>query len=281
MTMTIKQFIETYNSDDICLEHIFNARFGQGYECPKCERDAKWYKIDKRRVYSCQWCGHHIYPCAGTLFEDSRTSLQSWFYALYLFSTSRHGVPAKELQRQLGVTYKCAWRMGHQIRKHMDKINGNPPLSGDIEADEGYFGGHVENGRGGKGKTILFGMVERGGDIITKVIPDRKRSTVQPLIIRNVAKGSTIHTDEHTGYYDIDRAGYEHKTTNHSKKEYAKNGSHVNTVESYWSRLKLSIRGTHIHVSPQHLDKYAKEFEYRFNNRHQPERMIHELLSNF
>lgn len=129
MSMTIRQFFDIYKSDDACLEQVFNSRFGQGYECPKCKRSAKWYRIQGRPVYSCQWCGHHIHPCAGTLFEDSRTSLQSWFYALYLFSTSRHGVPAKELQRQLGVTYKCAWRMGHQIRKHMDRINGNTPLS--------------------------------------------------------------------------------------------------------------------------------------------------------
>jgi transposase-like protein len=93
-------------------------RFGQGHECPKCERKANWYRIKAERAYSCQWCGHHIHPTAGTPFEDTRTPLQLWFYAIYLYTTSRHGVPAKELERQLGVTYKTAWRMADLIRQH-------------------------------------------------------------------------------------------------------------------------------------------------------------------
>lgn len=117
--ITIKEFFKQFPDDETCLKHIFETRFGQGYECPKCKKAAKWYRIQSERAYSCQWCGNHLHPTAGTIFEDSRTSLQMWFYAIYLFTTTRNGVSAKELQRQLGVTYKCAWRMGHQIRKHM------------------------------------------------------------------------------------------------------------------------------------------------------------------
>lgn len=117
MQITVQQFFKLYKDDEACLVHLFNVRFGQGHECPKCERAAKWYRIKAERAFSCQWCGHHLHPTVGTPFEKSRTSLQLWFYAIYLFTTTRHGVSGKELQRQLGVTYKTAWRMGHEIRK--------------------------------------------------------------------------------------------------------------------------------------------------------------------
>ncbi len=143
---TLKQFFNKYPSDDACLEHLFNVRFGQCHECPKCKRSAKWYPIKAERAYSCQWCGHHIHPTVGTLFEKSRTSLQLWFYAMFLFTTTRHGVSGKELQRQLGVTYKCAYRMGQQIRKHMALVDGEKPLFGSIEVDETYVGGYRPRG---------------------------------------------------------------------------------------------------------------------------------------
>jgi|SRR5680860_1255336 len=119
MQLTVREFFKQFPDDASCLEHLFTVHFGQGHKCSKCEREAKWYPIKAERAYSCQWCGNHLHPTVGTPFARSRTALQLWFYAIYLFTTSRHGVPAKELQRQLGVTYKCAWRMGHEIRNHM------------------------------------------------------------------------------------------------------------------------------------------------------------------
>lgn len=103
--------------------------FGQGHECPKCKREAKWYPLASEKAYSCQWCGHHIHPMVGSIFEKSRTPLQLWFYAIFLFTTSKHGVSGKELQRQLGVTYKAAWRMAALIREHMAAIDGDAPLA--------------------------------------------------------------------------------------------------------------------------------------------------------
>jgi transposase-like protein len=152
--MTIREFFQKFPDDETCLNHIFDVRFGQGHVCPKCEKASKWHRIKAERAYSCQWCGHHLHPTVGTPFESSRTPLQLWFYAIYLFTTTRHGVSAKELQRQLGVTYKTAWRMGHQIREHMDSVDGDEPLSGDVEADEAYVGGKSQGkcGRGASGK---------------------------------------------------------------------------------------------------------------------------------
>lgn len=281
--ITLRQFFKQFPDDQSCLEHLFNVRFGQGYKCPKCEREAKWYPIKSERAYSCQWCGHHIHPTVGTLFEKSRTSLQLWFYAIYLFTTTRHGVSGKELQRQLGVTYKCAYRMGQQIREHMANVDGESPLSGHVEIDETYIGGKRpgKRGRGADGKAVIFGMMQRDGDVMTHVVPDVKRKTLHPIINANVETGSTISTDELRSYNGLAQSGYVHNTVNHGSGEYVNADTHVNSMEGYWAHLKKSIRSTHIHVSEKHLAKYAKEFEYRFNSRKNPEQMFPELISTF
>ena len=135
--------------------------------------------------------------------ERTHLPLHKWFYAMFLFSTSRHGVAAKELERQLDIPYKTAWRMAHEIRKYMAKVDGEWPLDGDIEADETYVGGRTTGGKRGRGapnKTVVFGMLERGGDIMAKVVPNMRKKTLQPIIKDNVEEGSTIHTDELKSY---------------------------------------------------------------------------------
>ncbi|MCX6910837.1 MAG: IS1595 family transposase [Verrucomicrobia bacterium] len=281
--ITVLQFFRQFPDDESCLTHLFNVRFGQGYRCPKCNREAKWYRIQAERAYSCQWCGNHLHPTVGTPFEDSRTSLRSWFYAIYLFTSCRHGVPAKDLERQLGITYKTAWRMGHEIRKHMAAVDGEIPLFGDVEADETYVGGYRagKRGRGAAGKTIVFGMLQRGGQVMTKVVPNVAGKTLKPLIEGNVNQGSTVHTDELPSYNGLNAKGYTHKTVNHGAGEYVVGDCHVNGLESFWKHFKSSLRGTHIHISKKHLSKYAKEFEYRFNSRAHPSSMFPDLVSKF
>jgi transposase len=281
--LTIQQFFKFFKNDDACLEHVMAVRYGLKGKCPKCAEETKFSRVSSQRAYACQWCGWHTYPCVGTPFEDSRTSLQLWFYAIYLFTQTRSGVSAKELQRQLGVTYKCAWRIGHEIRKHMGSIGGDPKLSGNVEVDEAYFGGYRKGGQGGKGKTVMLGILERGGNVKTKVIKNRKWLSLIPPISESVEKGSTIHTDEYMIYNSLDKLGkaYKHEAVNHSQEEYARGNSHVNTLEGYWSRLKNSINGTHVHVSAKHLDKYAGEFAYRFNRRLRPYLMLPELLGTY
>jgi len=184
--MTVREFFKKYPDDDTCLLHIFKCRFGQGHTCPKCEKPSKWYKIKAERAYSCQHCGHHLHPTVGTPFAKSRTPLQLWFYAIYLSTTTRNGVSAKELQRQLGVTYKCAWRMGHEIRKHMASIDGDEPLSCHVEIDEAYIGGKDnQKGRPGKdsNKTAVLGMVQRDGKVINHQ-SGRQRSQINTTSYR-------------------------------------------------------------------------------------------------
>ena len=283
MTLTITQFFRQFPTDNACLEHLWQVRFGDEVECPKCGKMGKFYRLSKEPAYSCPRCGHHIHPMVGTPFEKSRTPLQKWFYAMYLFTTTRHGVSAKELQRQLGVTYKCAWRMGHEIRKYMAKVDGETPLGGAVEADETYVGGKRPGkpGRGAAGKTVVFGMLERGGDVMATVVPNVSKRTLYPIITENIEPGSTVHTDEFGTYRGLDRAGYRHETVSHKLGEYVSGDSHVNGLEGFWARLKLSIRGTHVHVSRKHLQKYVKEFEYRYNMRTSPDRMFDRLLAAF
>eukprot|EP01037_Dinobryon_pediforme_P017889 gene17893-18120_t len=146
--LTVRQFFARFPNDEACLNHVMEVRYGMRHVCEKCGKDTTFHKITERRAFSCAACGHHVYPCAGTIFQDSRTSLQSWFYAIYLFVTTRHGVSGKELQRTLGVTYKTAWRMGQQIRDLMGKVDGFAMLQGHVELDEAYVGGHRAGKRG-------------------------------------------------------------------------------------------------------------------------------------
>ncbi len=284
---TVRDFFKQFPDDDACLLHLFNVRFGQGHECPKCKRAAKWYRLESELAFSCQWCGHHVHPMVGSIFEKSRTSLQLWFYAVFLFTTTRHGVSGKELQRQLGVTYKTAWRMAAKIREHMAAVDGEKPIGGEgktVEIDETMVGGKRKGkrGRGAAGKTVVLGMMERDGDVVTKVVPNVKRATLEPIIAENVKPETEIHTDELKSYNELDKQGYDHKTVNHSTGEYATpDGVTVNSMENFWRHLKCSIKGTHISVSPKYLERYAKEFEYRFNRRMRPETMMTELLTRF
>jgi len=284
MKFTIQNFLKRFPDDDACLAHLMRVRYGNKPICPKCGKKGKFHKMSKHPAYACAWCGHHIHPCAGTPFHRSRTSLQLWFYALYLFATSRHGVSAKELQRQLGVTYKTAWRMGHQIRKYMAEIDGDDPLSGHVEIDETYVGGKRSDGkrgRGASGKTIVFGALERGGDVLTRVVPNVKRVTLEPIIVEKVEPGSEISSDEHLSYRRLGSRGFKHGVVSHGAGEYVRGAYHTNSIDGFWSQLKRSILSTHIHVSGKHLSKYLGEFEYRFNMRETPELIFHRLLLSF
>ena len=280
---TFYEFQKQFPDDEACLKRIMTERYG-GTEinCPKCGIHGKFYRMTRERAYVCQHCKHQLHPTVGTIMERSRTPLHKWFYAMFLFSTSRHGVAAKELERQIGVTYKTAWRMAHQIRKYMADVDGEHPLDGEIEADETYVGGKRpgKRGRDAAGKTVVFGMLERDGDVMANVVPDVRKRTLQPIVVENVKLGSTIHTDELRSYAGLDRAGYRHETVDHGSGEYVSGSSHVNGIERFWARLKLSIRRTHVHVSRKHLQKYVKEFEYRYNRRQRSGTIFGDLVAS-
>lgn len=289
---SVREFFKQFPDDDACLKHLFDVRLGQGHKCPKCGREAKWYPIKAERAFSCQWCGHHIHPTVGTLFEASSTPLQLWFYAIFKFTATRHGVSAKELQRELGVTYKTAWRMAKMIREHMSEVDGETPIGGagtSVEIDETLVGG-VKKGahnRGSAAKMVVVGALQRGGDIITAVVPNQRRETLEAFVKANARVGGNILTDELRSYALLSKAGHRHARVNHSAEEYAYfdyrlgDTISVNAIENFWRHLKCSISGTHTSVSPKYLGPYVKEFEYRFNRRNRAEAILSELLSTF
>lgn len=285
---TVRQFFAQFPTDAACLEHVMELRYGLRHVCEKCGKETSFHKITERRAYACAACGHHVYPCAGTIFEDSRTSLQLWFYAIYLFVTTRHGVSGKELERSLGVTYKTAWRMGQQIRILMGKADGFEMLQGHVELDEAYVGGRRpgKRGRGAAGKTIVMGLKERGGRMTAEVIPDVKKVTLREVTLRNVEPGAIVSTDELMSYGLLEGDGYTHGQVKHGAKEFAyydyrhKAVHHTNHVESFWKLFKHSVRSTHIHVSQKYMDRYLNEFTFRANHRAMKNAMFDLLIAS-
>ncbi|MEX2644159.1 MAG: IS1595 family transposase [Acetobacterales bacterium] len=280
-TFTITEFFKRFPDDEACLNHLMEVRYGMEGECPKCGKHTRWSRIRKEPAFQCQWCGHHVHPMAGTPFARTRTPLQKWFYAMFMFTTTRNGVSAKEIQRQLGVTYKTAWRIGHEIRKYMGWVDDDTKIGGRrvVEIDKAFIGG--KDKRGQDDKYVVLGMVERQGEIVTRVLKDRRSLTVMPHILEWVKRGSKVATDEAKAFGDLPEEGYRHGTVNHRKGEYVRGPVHTNTIEGFWAWLKRGINGTHVWVSRKHLPKYLGEFEYRFNLRKNPELMFEFLLRAF
>ncbi len=283
---TIRDFFERFPDDEACLVHLMEARYGLRHVCRACGKDSTFHRLAGRRAFSCAQCGDDVYPTAGTIFQDTRTPLQHWFYAIYLFVVTRHGVSGKELQRTFGVTYKTAWRMGHQIRALMGDASDWEKLKGHVELDESYVGGRRsgKRGRGAAGKTIVMGMAERGGPIAAQVIPDVKKATLRGVVLENVEPGSIVSTDELMSYGLLEGDGYKHGTVKHGEKEwsyydYRHDAVHnTNRVESFWKLFKKSIASTHIHISAKYADRYLDEFSFRSNHRQMQNAMFDLLL---
>ncbi len=288
LEFSVREFFARFPDDAACLEHVMTVRHGLRHTCRKCGViDATFHRLANRPAYCCAHCGAHVYPSAKTIFQDSRTPLQVWFYAIYLFVATRHGVSGKELQRQLGVTYKTAYRIGMQIRKLMTRTDGFVMLKGHVEADEAYVGGHRrgKRGRGAANKTIVLGMKERGGRIETEVIPNIQKATLQEVVSRTIEPGSIVSTDELVSYGLLVGDGYTHGTVKHGEKEWSyydyRQGvtHHTNSVESFWRLFKRSIESTHIHVSQKHMQTYLDEFTFRSNYRAMENAMFDLLIA--
>lgn len=267
MKYTIKNLRSDFPNDEVCLDFIFKNRWPKGLTCPNCEKK-DFYQVKGRKSYACK-CGYQVSPTEGTIFHKSSTPLTLWFHAIFLMSQSKNGVAAKELERQLGVTYKCAWRMAKQIRLLMTDDDG--PLGGNeiVELDETYVGGKAKGkrGRGAAKKTPVFGAVERDGKIKTKVVLNVRKLTLMPLIKDMVANNSVIVTDESNSYNDVKKIGHLHESINHSKGQYVDGDVHTNTIEGFWSQFKRSVNGTYHSVSRKHLQLYLDEFSFRYSHR--------------
>lgn len=206
---------------------------------------------------------------------------------MYLMTSTRHGVAAKEVERQLGVTYKCAWRMCSELRKLMASADYRGPLGGEgkhVEMDETLIGGRqTRRVRRAKGtnKTMLFGVVEREGKLRAGPVPNAWMDTIQNVVRENVKPGTVVSTDDWPGYNDLHYLGVTHGSVNHSAKEYVNGIHHTNTIEGHWGHFKRAVKGTHVHISAKHMWKYVAEFTYRRNFRHSHAVMFDRLVAAF
>ncbi len=268
---TIKDFNEDFPDDDACLDLLVGETYPKGIDCRACGEVTKHHQLKSRRkAYSCDRCGTHVYPLAGTIFEKSRTSLKSWFYALYLMSSTRCGISAKQLERELGVTYKTAWRIFNKIRSLLGEEIER--LSGEVEIDETYMGGRRRGGKRGRPgkdshKTPVFGIVERGGKVAALVTTDVSRRSLTPIIKEFVLQDSMVYTDEWSSYDTLRRDGYRHRRIPHAQKIYVIGNVHTNTIDGFWSLLKRGISGVYHSVSKKHLQGYIDEYAFRYNHR--------------
>jgi hypothetical protein len=202
MPANVVQFFRQFPDDDACLAQVFDSRYGQGHVCPKCERAAKWYKIKSARAYACQWCGWHITPPRGRCL---RTAARR--FALVLRHLSVHHLAPRRSRQGTATAARRHLQDGvaHGARDQgstWPRWTARSRCPGIVEVDETYVGGHRPGkpGRGAAGKTIIVGMIERDGDVVTKVVPNVRKGTVEPIIEANVEKGSTVHTDELASY---------------------------------------------------------------------------------
>ncbi len=271
---TIADFNRDFPTEDACLEAVVGMVYPDGITCRKCGIVRPHAKLTNRKAYSCDYCGTHVYPLAGTIFEKSSTPLKSWFYAMYIMGSTRCGISAKQLERELGVTYKTAWRMFDQIRKLMAEDGGL--LQGEVEIDETFVGGKLANRHRSKGekfddqlanKTAVVGAVQRGGRVKAQVVPNVRKTALIPLVVEHVMPDTTVFTDEARGYTKLPKHGYQHHRVNHSAKVYVEGNVHTNTIEGFWSLLKNGIRGAHHSVGATKLQSYVNEYTFRYNHR--------------
>src|SRR3989344_5158023 len=242
---TISNFRTDFPDDNTCLDKVFSLRYGSQTHCTKCDNVFSYTRVKGRQCYQCDKCYYQIYPCAGTVFENTKTPLLYWFYAIYLFTASKNGVSAKEIERQLGVTYKCAWRM----LKHIRILMGSQQVN----------------------------MFERKSKQVKAfVVPDTKGKTLKPIIYSQIETGANVYTDEWIAYRGIDKF-YNHQFVDHSKGQYADGDNSTNRIENVWSCFKRTIKGSYIKVSRKYLQLYVDESVFRFNNRNKP--IFYELVN--
>lgn len=282
------EFEKDFPDDATCLDYLVKKLYPNGIYCPTCKKVTKHHREHTRPSYACQYCGHREHPMVGTIFQDSATSLRLWFYGIYLMSSTRCGISAKQLERELGVTYKTAWRMFNKIRSLMTQ-DREPPFGGTVEADETYVGGKRRGkvGRPGAGdikKVSVFGIAERGrngqpGRVAAMVIPDARARTLIPQVQHRVLPASIVYTDEWQPYLTLGKRGYTHKRIHHGQKVYVMGDIHTSTIDGFWALLKHGLRGVYHGVSAKHLPSYLNEYVFRYNNRENGRGMFNAMLS--
>jgi transposase len=293
---SLMEFMRECPDDAACLDMLWRERYaddGHHALCPKCERERKFHRIKSRPAYSCDTCGHSLYPLAGTIFHKSSTSLHLWFYAIYIMASTRCGVSAKHLERELGVTYKTAWRIFNLIRNKL-MVEDKLLLSGYVEVDETSVDGKPRRKYSTRtdpdarskatqlrerSRATVFAAVERGGRVKATVVPGRRGPHIHDQVVEWVKPESIVYTDEWPAYNRLGGSFAGHSRVRHSTGEYVVGDVHTNTIEGFFGNLKTGIRGNYKKVSHKWLQGYLNEFTWRYNHRHDQRSMFHLLVS--
>ncbi|HEX5225606.1 MAG TPA: IS1595 family transposase, partial [Solirubrobacteraceae bacterium] len=249
--LSLMEFLERYPDDAACLDRLWRETYapdGHHAFCPKCDRERKFHRTKTRAAYTCDTCGLHIHPMKGTIFEGSPVSLKLWFYVMYVMASTRCGVSAKQIEREIGVTYKTAHRMMKKIRTELMTDEDARPLSGDVEVDETTWGGKPRKPHGEthltvdpeqrraagiahrESKPTILGMVERGGKLRFRVIPSRHGAALSRAVTANVDPTSVLLTDDWGSYKPLRRHYIDHRVINHSAGRYVDGDTHTNTI---------------------------------------------------
>ena len=276
---SLLQLIANFPDNDSCIKHYEQVRWSGVPFCPNCGNE-KYYIINKGKLYKCtnNQCYKRYNAFTGTIFENSKIPFRTWFLAIYIATNHKKGISSCQLARDLNITQKTAWFILSRIRE-MLKEKAPVMLNNTVEIDETYIGGKISNkhkkhraltkmkqGNGSQNKTMVFGLLEREGNVKTIMVDKANGSTLKPLISEIVKEGSTIVTDGFSAYTGLKKQ-YKHETVNHLKDEYVRGDFHTNSIEGFWSQLKRGIYGIYHQVSPKHLHRYCDEFSFRYNTR--------------
>jgi transposase-like protein len=285
---TLQEVIRYYSDPETCIQVVAASRWPNGVTCPACEGKDHYY-LKTRRIWKCKECGRQFSVKLGTIFEDSPIGLDKWLTAMWLLASCKNGISSYEVGRALGVTQRTAWFMMHRIRSAVQESSSMklPNSGAPVEIDETFIGGKARNMhkgkrqrlsraagglRGGNAKSIVMGMLQRGGKVKAMVIPERKLPIVQQIVRDCVEPGCEIHTDEFVGYQGLNQ-DYTHEIINHME-GYVREHVSTNGIENFWSLLKRGLSGTYVSVEPFHLFRYLDEQMFRFNYRGTREKKI-------
>lgn len=293
----IKQFnslvelFEAFPDEQSAIDHLRAIRWGENDEhahCPHC-KSKRVYHFSDGKTHKCGDCRKRFSIKVGTIFQDTKIPLRKWFAAIWSITSHKKGIASTTLAKDLGITQKSAWFVLHRLRHAAATKSFNAPLEKPTEIDESYFGGKEKNkhkskrkggGQGGAGKDIVFGMLEREGELRVEHISDMYFDTVKNTVEKHVKPGTTLLTDEHRSFGVLDE-DYMRHTVNHSKGEYVRHFFiHTNSIEGAWGLFKRQIYGIHHWVSSKHLSRYLGEMCYRYNLREIDEgERVNDLLS--
>ncbi len=266
--------LKSFPDEAACARHLEQLRWPDGITCPLCDSSRKIHRLNRPGIFKCAECKKQFSVRKGTVYEESRITLQKWFVAAFLMATSRKGISSYQLAREIGVTQKTAWFILGRLRKAAEQASAAAgTLPGPVEADESYFGGKNKNrhasqkqeGRGPSGKMAVAGVVSRTtGKAVAKKVEKTDTPTLGRFLTAHVEPKETLYTDEARAYLPLGSL-YHHESVNHSAGEYVRGKAHTNGVESFWALLKRGYTGVFHDITWKHLDRYLAEFSQRWN----------------